>query len=66
MVSKCYLNYVKLRDANYMTDYAVGKRAGINRANFTQWKKGKAAPSRNSLEKMAKLFDVPVNYFYEG
>ncbi len=66
MVSQCYLNYEKLRDKNHMTDYAVGKRAGINRAAFTQWKKGNAKPSLSSLEKLAKYFGVSVNYFYEG
>ena len=66
MVSKCYENYAKLRDENYMTDYAVSKRAGINRANFTQWRKGNTAPSYNSLEKLAKYFNVPVKYFFEG
>ena len=66
MVSECYLNYEKLRDKNHMTNYAVCKRANINRAAMTQWKKGNAKPSLNSLEKLAKYFGVPVNYFYEG
>lgn len=66
MVSKCYHNYAKLRDANHMTDYAVGKRAGVNRACFSQWSKGVSKPSFNSLEKLANYFGVPVNYFYEG
>lgn len=66
MVAETFLNYTKLRDKNHMTDYAVAKRAGINRACFTQWGKGNSKPSLNSLEKLAKYFDVPVNYFYEG
>lgn len=66
MSENCYANYVKLRDSNYMTDYCVSKQANINRAAFTNWKQGKARPSRRSLEKLAQLFDVDIKYFYEG
>lgn len=66
MVSETYLNYEKLRDKNHMTNYAVCKRAGINRAAMSQWKLGNAKPSLNSLEKLSAFFNVPVNYFYEG
>lgn len=66
MVSQCYLNYEKLRDQRHMTDYAVGKRANINRAAFTQWRRGMTSPSLQSLEKLAAFFDVDVQYFYEG
>lgn len=61
-----YDNYAKLRDKNHMTDYYVSKKTGLNRANFTAWRKGTAKPSRNSLDCLSKFFDVPVNYFYEG
>ena len=60
-----YENYAKLRDKNHMTDYCVSQKTGVNRANFTQWRKG-VKPSRRSLEKLSRLFKVPVNYFYEG
>lgn len=63
--SVCYENYAKLRDSNYLTDYAVGKRAGINRGCFTTWRNGANKPSRRSLEKLAVFFGVSVNYFYE-
>ena len=66
MQTQIYANYVKLRDANHMTDYAVGKRANINKGAFSQWKKGVTSPSRTSLEKLADYFGVSVNYFYEG
>ena len=60
-----YGQYVKLRDANHMTDYYVAKNTGLARANFTQWKAGTHKPSRASLERLSRFFDVPVNYFYE-
>lgn len=66
MEKQIYANYAKLRDKNHLTDYAVSKRAKINRSAFSQWKKGATSPSRTSLEKMAEYFGVSVNYFYEG
>lgn len=66
MVSQCYLNYAKLRDKKHMTDYAVGKRANINRAAMTAWRRGTTTPSLRSLEKLAAFFKVDVDYFYEG
>lgn len=61
-----YENYAKLRDKNHMTDYYVSKQTGLNRSNFTSWRKGTSKPSRLSLESLSRFFDVPVNYFYEG
>ena len=66
MGTQIYANYAKLRDKNHMTDYAVAKRAKVNRGAMSQWKKGATSPSRTSLEKLADYFGVSVNYFYEG
>ncbi|MBQ3944443.1 MAG: helix-turn-helix transcriptional regulator [Alphaproteobacteria bacterium] len=60
-----YAQYVKLRDANHMTDYYVAKQTRLARANFTLWKAGKCKPSRSSLERLSRFFNVPINYFYE-
>lgn len=66
MVSVTYENYARLRDKNHMTDYAVSKRAGVNKACFSKWGRGISNPSLRSLEKLSEYFNVPVNYFYEG
>lgn len=58
-----YNNYEKLRNENHMTDYYVSKITGLNRANFTAWRKG-VNPSRASIERLAKFFKKPINYFY--
>lgn len=41
----------------------VSKGTGINQTVFSEWKRGKAQPKLDKLRKIAKYFDVPVEYF---
>lgn len=61
-----YDNYAKIRDKNHMSDYYVGKKTNFNRSIFYFWKKGVQKPTRESVERLAAFFKVPVEYFYEG
>lgn len=58
-------NYVRLRDANYATDYYVGLKTGISRSLFYQWSKGNRVVKRTTIDKLAEFFKVPATYFYE-
>jgi len=38
---------------------------GLNRSAIYEWKKGKAKPKREALQKIAEYFDKPLSFFYE-
>ena len=58
-----YAKYVKLRDKAGYTDYQVSKETGIPKSVFSEWKSGRSAPKIDKLYEIAKLFDVPLEYF---
>ena len=41
----------------------VSRGTGINQTVFSEWKKGKSDPKFDKLQKIAKYFNVPVEYF---
>ena len=60
-----YDKYRKLRDAKGLSDYAVSKETGICPSTFSDWKSGRSKPKPEKLLKIAKLFEVSLEYFYE-
>ena len=60
-----YAKYARLRDERGMNDYQVSKETGIATATLTEWKKGTYQPKIDKLYEIAKLFDVPLEYFVE-
>lgn len=61
-----YARYAKLRDKKGVTDYLVAKETGISAVTLSEWKSGKYNPKVDKLLKLAKFFDVPIEYFLEG
>lgn len=61
-----YQKYAELRDKNGVTDYRVATETGITKSTFTDWKNGKSSPKLEKLMKIAKFFNVPVEWFYSS
>lgn len=60
-----YEKYQKLLDKNNKTSYQVAKEAGISQTAFSNWKSGRCEPSLDSLKKLAKYFNVPIECFLD-
>lgn len=45
-----------------ITAYKLARSTGISSGNITDWKNGKASPSYGALVKIAKYFNVSVDY----
>lgn len=60
-----YKIYEKLRDERHMTDYEVAKKTGISTVTLSHWKSGFYNPKIDKIQKIAELFDVPVDVFYK-
>lgn len=63
-----YTKYAKLRDERGMTDNAVAVATGIKQSTFYDWKQRAerdpdASMSIDRMSKIAKYFDVPLDYF---
>lgn len=60
-----YEKYQALLDKNHKTSYQVSKDTGISQTAFSNWKSGRNNPNLDSLKKIAKYFEVPIEYFLE-
>lgn len=63
-----YAKYAKLRDSRNMTDNSVAVASGITQSTIYDWKKRSeanpnASLSVENLSRIAKVFDVPLDYF---
>lgn len=60
-----YENFKKILEKKGVTAYRVAKETGLSSVVFTDWKKGKSNPKIDKLQKIAKYFNVPIEYFLE-
>lgn len=60
-----YKKYEALKKEYGVTDYKVSEEAEITRSTFSDWKSGRSAPKLDKLQKLAKYFNVPLEYFIE-
>lgn len=58
-----YSRYVDLRDKKGVSDYEVAKTTEIPQSTFTDWKNGRSKPGTEKLFRIAKYFDVAMEYF---
>lgn len=56
----------KLLDALNITPYRIGKETSVKAQTLSSWKNGEYFPKRDKIEVLAKYFNVPAAYFYEG
>lgn len=60
-----YTRYAELRDSRAMNDNEVAKAVGISNAILSEWKSEKHTPSLQTMFKLAKFFDVPIETFLQ-
>ncbi|MDO4328726.1 MAG: helix-turn-helix transcriptional regulator [Lachnospiraceae bacterium] len=58
-----YKKYLALLGKTNKTTYQVSKETGVSQTAFSNWKSGRSEPSLESLRKLAKYFNVPIEYF---
>lgn len=61
-----YQKYVELRDSRGVSDYRVAIESGVNQSTFSDWKSGRSKPKIEKLIKIARFFEVPIEYFVEA
>ena len=60
-----YEQFKKLLEREGLKTSDVCKETGIDPSTFSHWKKGDYTPKRETLQKIADFFSVPIAYFYE-
>ena len=55
-----------LRTLHGFTQKELGKKLGVSDATTTYYEKGEREPKRATLFKLADIFGVSINYFFEG
>lgn len=60
-----YEKFVELLEETNKTAYQVSKDTKIAQSVLSDWKTGKSTPKVDKLQKIAKYFGVPVDYFLE-
>lgn len=60
-----YTKYAKLRDAHGLTDYQVAKDTAIPKSALYEWGYGRSVPKLDKIAKLAKYFNVPIEYFID-
>ena len=58
-----YEKLSELMSQRRVTAYQVSKATGIGQASLSDWKRGKSKPKFDKIQKLAKYFDVSVEYF---
>lgn len=61
-----YEKFTSLLKSKDTTVYRVSKETGIPASTFSDWKTGRSTPKAEKLTKIAKFFDVSLEYFLEG
>ena len=61
-----YEKFDRLLKSKNATVYRVSKETGIPASTFSDWKTGRSTPKAEKLTKIAKFFDVSLEYFIEG
>lgn len=61
-----YIKYAGLRDERGETDYQVAAATDIGRSTFSDWKSGRSQPKIGKLTRIARHFDVPLEFFTDG
>ncbi|UOO37242.1 helix-turn-helix transcriptional regulator [Oscillospiraceae bacterium CM] len=48
-----------------MTPYKLAKDVGMSQSSLSEWKRGNSIPKHEKLVKIARYFDVPVDWLTE-
>ena len=58
-------NVKYLRKTKGLSQAVLARKLGINQASISLWESGKTNPDTETLMKLAKIFDVPLDYFMQ-
>lgn len=61
-----YQYFEELRDSKGVKNADVAKATGLNATLFSEWKKGKAQPKADKLQKIADYFGVSIERLTTG
>lgn len=64
--TRAYEVYTYFRDEAGLTDYKVAKATGMTTASLAQWKRGAYNLKLEKLQRLAKLFQIPVDLFWNN
>lgn len=56
----------KLRERKKLTQDDVAKKIGVARPTYANYERGEREPNRETLAKLADLFDVSIDYLVTG
>lgn len=54
-------NIKRLRESRGMSQYALANLIGVSQQSIDQWERGKSAPRKKNMDKLATLFHVTPN-----
>lgn len=64
--TRAYEVYTFFRDEAGLTDYKVSQQTGISPSVLSQWKRGEYNLKLEKLQRLAKLFQIPVELFWNN
>lgn len=65
-MEKFYYQAIKeLRIKNKMSQKTLGKNLGISNRAVSKWENGLSQPSAKHIFSLSKIFNVPMDYFYQ-
>ena len=56
--------FSKLRKESGITQQKLGECLGVSNRAVSKWETGLAMPSTDKIQKLAKIFDVPIDHFF--
>ncbi|MBQ8510523.1 MAG: L-serine ammonia-lyase, iron-sulfur-dependent, subunit alpha [Clostridia bacterium] len=56
--------FAALRKKSGITQKKLGEYLGVSNRAVSKWETGLALPSTENISKLAKIFDIPVDYFF--
>lgn len=56
--------FSKLRRESGITQIKLGESLGVSNRAVSKWENGLAMPSTENIQKLAKIFDVPIDHFF--
>ena len=59
-------NLKRARKAKKLTQAEVAKMVGLTQSGYSDWERGETRIDSRSIEKLANIFDVPVNFIIEA
>ena len=64
--TRAYEVYTYFRDEAGLTDYKVSQQTGVSPSVLSQWKRGKYNLKLEKLQRLARLFQIPVELFWNN